>query len=144
MSNPDFNRSYSVQIDPDAPEPSNPTLSPVRHLVATNFFADEMSNGGHFGLTSLSDPIGTYVSPAPPYGPAHRYAEAPRWKERPCADTFPQLRCSCLPPGESRSCLPVSQLQRAEPPELRFQELHGRAEHHPVQPRRRHLLHGVS
>ena len=62
-----------TMFDPDAPEPSNRSLSQIRHFVGGDFFAFTPSNFDYQQLANTTPALSEYVQPAPPAGSApHR------------------------------------------------------------------------
>ncbi|KAG5636447.1 hypothetical protein H0H81_008037 [Sphagnurus paluster] len=64
----------AVMVDPDAPTPQDPSISQIRHLVASDLDAATSLRGKSHQLTSATPAISSYIPPGPPAGSdAHRY-----------------------------------------------------------------------
>ncbi|KAF9000247.1 PEBP-like protein [Cyathus striatus] len=63
----------AVMVDPDAPTPQDPSVSQVRHFLASNFYGVEFPSGQL--LVNFTAPPSPWFQPAPPAGSdPHRYA----------------------------------------------------------------------
>ncbi|KAF5347065.1 hypothetical protein D9758_011655 [Tetrapyrgos nigripes] len=61
-------------VDPDAPNPDDPSAANVRHFIGGDFIISSTQSSGTARLTNLSAALAEYVSPGPPPdSPPHRY-----------------------------------------------------------------------
>ncbi|EJD44481.1 PEBP-like protein [Auricularia subglabra TFB-10046 SS5] len=71
-------RPYLIaMVDPDAPTPTNTSISQVRHFLGADFVSNAPV-AGTWPMANESAPLSDYMGPMPPAGsPAHRYVAAP-------------------------------------------------------------------
>lgn len=71
----DPSQAYVVTMfDLDAPDPQDPSLSPIRHFLGSDFYAFTPKEYDYAILANTSEAMSFYVQPAPTAGSApHRY-----------------------------------------------------------------------
>jgi len=64
-----------IMVDPDAPTPRAPTMSPIMHWVAVNIPGDDLATGFSNATVAVQE-LFPYHGPHPPVGSApHRYGQ---------------------------------------------------------------------